>query len=173
MEACTFLVYTAQAPGCSAGVLSQVGPVFCALPGSTVLRFSFSGAPQGHRLGGECVSCPSQLRRPGAWWAHCPRWIVCLNHLPSPGRSVSWEVARTLSQVCLVSLGSWSQTASLLADVSQPRFQEDVVSNWEPAHSLVEDASLRGWDCPLPASSGCRMHASLPPAWGRALYTAG
>ena len=28
-----------------------------------------------------------------------------------------------------------------------------MVSNWEPAHSLVEDASLWGRDCPLPFSS--------------------
>ena len=45
--ACTFRVHTAQAPGCSARVLSQVGPVFCALPRSKPLRFL--GGPQGHR----------------------------------------------------------------------------------------------------------------------------
>ena len=28
---------------------------------------------------------------------------------------------------------------TFLADVNQPGFQEDVVSNWEPAHSVVED----------------------------------
>ena len=31
-----------------------------------------------------------QLRRPGTWQAHCLRWAVHLNHLPSPGHSVSW-----------------------------------------------------------------------------------
>ena len=31
-----------------------------------------------------------QLRWPGAWWAHCPRWSVFLNHLPGPSCSVSW-----------------------------------------------------------------------------------
>ena len=40
-------VSTAQAPGCSARVLSQVSPEFCAFPRSKPLRFS--GAPQGHR----------------------------------------------------------------------------------------------------------------------------
>ena len=41
-----------------------------------------------------------------------------------------------------------------------------MVSNWEPAHSLVEDAGLwgRDWSSPLPSSSGCHMPASLPPA---------
>ena len=29
---------------------------------------------------------------------------------------------------------------TLLADVNHPGFQEDLVSNWEPAHSLMEDA---------------------------------
>ena len=28
---------------------------------------------------------------------------------------------------------------TLLADVNRPGSQEDFVSNWEPAHSLVED----------------------------------
>ena len=102
--ACAFHNYTSQTPGCSAGVLSKVGPAFCALPGSKMLTFMFSGTPQGHRLSGACVLCPSQLRRPGAWQAHSPRWTVCLNHLPNPGCSVSQEATRTPSQVCLVSL---------------------------------------------------------------------
>ena len=33
---------------------------------------------------------PKQLRRPGAWRVHCPRWSVCLNHLPGPSHWVSW-----------------------------------------------------------------------------------
>jgi len=44
-------------------------------------------------------------------------------------------------QVCSVSpLGSWSLAVTLLADVYPPGSQEDLVSNWEPGHSLVEDA---------------------------------
>ena len=43
----------------------SVGHAFCALPRS------------------------KQLRRPGAWRVHCPRWAVHLNHLPDPSRSVS------------------------------------------------------------------------------------
>ena len=38
---CAFLVYTSQAPGCSAGELSKVGPGLHALPRSKVLRFRF------------------------------------------------------------------------------------------------------------------------------------
>ena len=37
-------------------------------------------------------------------------------------------------------LGSWSLAATLLADVNRPESQEDLVSNWEPANILVEDA---------------------------------
>ena len=58
--ACAFSAYTAQAPGCSAGVLFKVGPAFCALPRSKPLRFS--GTPQGHRLGWAYTSCPSQVQ---------------------------------------------------------------------------------------------------------------
>ena len=42
---CAFPVYTAQAPGCSAGELSKAGPGLCALPRSMPLRFRFSGIP--------------------------------------------------------------------------------------------------------------------------------
>ena len=58
----SFLVYTAQAPGCSAGELSKVGPGFCALPSSKLLRFGFSGSPQRHRLNWACILCPSQVQ---------------------------------------------------------------------------------------------------------------
>ena len=54
-----FLVYTAQAPGCSAGELFKVGPAFCAFPWSKMLRFRFLGIPQRHRLGWVCILCPS------------------------------------------------------------------------------------------------------------------
>ena len=56
-----FLVYTAQAPGCSAGAPSKVGLGLCALCRSKLLRFRFSGTPQWHRLGWACVLCPSQV----------------------------------------------------------------------------------------------------------------
>ena len=58
---CAFLVYTAQAPGCSAGELSKVGAGLHALPRSKLLRFRFLGTPQRSRLGWACVLCPSQV----------------------------------------------------------------------------------------------------------------
>ena len=59
---CAFLVYTAQAPGCSAGELSKAGPGLRALPRSKLLRLRFSGSPQRHRLGWVCILCPSQVQ---------------------------------------------------------------------------------------------------------------
>ena len=56
---CAFLVYTAQAPGCSAGELSKAGPGFRALPRSKALGFRFSGTPKRHRLSWACILCPS------------------------------------------------------------------------------------------------------------------
>ena len=58
---CAFLVYTALAPGRSAGDLSKVGPGLRALSWSKLLRFRFLRAPQRHRLGWVCVLCPSQV----------------------------------------------------------------------------------------------------------------
>ena len=53
-----------------------------------------------------------------------------------PGRAVGAP-----SQVCLVSLlGSWSLAVTLLAVVNCPGSQDDLVSNWEPAHSLAGHA---------------------------------
>ena len=65
-----FLVYIAQAPGCSAGELSKSGPGLHALPRSKPLRFRFLNTPQRHRLGWACILCPSQVgaaRVTGAW----------------------------------------------------------------------------------------------------------
>ena len=142
---CAFLVYTAQVPGCSAWEVSKAGPGLCALPSSTLLRFRFLGTSQRHRLGWACILCPSQV-----WAAQVTR---CLVSALSPGGAVRLITSPistaqfpgcavgALSQVCRVSpLGSWSLAATLLVDVNCPGSQEDLVSNWGPAHSLVEDA---------------------------------
>ena len=107
--ACAFLVYTAQAPCCSAGELSKVGPGFRTLPRSKLLRFRFSGTPRSHRLGWPCVLCPSQVQ--GAQETRClvstlSEVVWCLNHLPSPSHSVSWVCCEsTVSGVPCVSSG--------------------------------------------------------------------
>ena len=54
---------------------------------------------------------------------------------------------------------------TLLADVNHPGSQEDLVSNWEPAHSLVEDATSGAEFAPLPlALAVARLPTCLQ--WG-------
>ena len=90
--ACASWVYTAQAPGCSARALSQVGPTFHALPKSAqVLGCSRSSHTW---IGIAFCALPrsKQLRRPGTWLVHCPRWAMHLMHLPG--------YSCLISQVC-------------------------------------------------------------------------
>ena len=79
--ACAFLVYTAQAPGCSEGELSKVAPVLHALPRSKLLRLRFSDISQRHRLGWACILCPSQVQ--GAQVTRCLASALsqCVVHL--------------------------------------------------------------------------------------------
>ena len=72
---CAFPVYTAQAPGCSAGELSKAGPGLRALPRSKPLRFRFLGTPQ-RRL----VPFPGQSSSGDQVLGECtlPSWAVRL-----------------------------------------------------------------------------------------------
>ena len=95
MAVCVFWVYSAQAPGCSAGVLSKVDPKFCALPrskaaqvqvleyftnaqtrfGVCFLPFSGPSSSGDHMLGertvpgGLCILITSLV--PAAWFPRC------------------------------------------------------------------------------------------------------
>ena len=83
---------------------------------------------------------------------------------PSHSQLLSFlGVPQEPSQVCCVSpLGSSSQAMTLLADVNHPGSQEDLVSNWEPAHNLVEDAiSGSKISPPLLALAVARLPLSL------------
>ena len=87
--ACTSRVHPAQAPGCSARALSQVGPAFHALPRSKLLGF----------LG------PLQRQR--------PRWAVYFVPFPGPSCSGDQVFLNALSQVGPESYVSlWSQPLS-------------------------------------------------------------
>ena len=87
--ACSFWLYTAQAPGCSARALSQVGPAFHALPRSKLL--GFLGPLQRHR----------------------PRWAVYFVPFPGPSCSGDQVFLNALSQVGPESYVSlWSQPLS-------------------------------------------------------------
>ena len=90
---CAFLVYTSQAPGCSARELSEVGPGLCAFPRSKPLRFRFSGTPQRHRLSWACVLCPSQVQAAQVTRclvSSCPQLKAATYCLPHPCCSVFW-----------------------------------------------------------------------------------
>ena len=65
-------------------------------------------------------------------------------------------------------LGSRSLTVALLADINCPGSQKDLVSNWEPAHSLVEDAVCGAEIAPhLPALDVTRLPLCLQRGMGR------
>ena len=170
---CSFPVYTVQAPGCSAGELSEAGPGLCALPRSKALRFRFSGTPQRRRFGWACVLCPSQVR--AAQVTRClastvtPSWGVHLIASPVPAAQFSQGTMGLTSQVCHVSLlGSWSLAATLPADVNHPKSQEVLVSN---------EACLQfGRGCLSVALIGPFQLWLYPPAclwWGMGQSTAG
>ena len=106
---CAFPVYTAPAPGCSAGELSKASPGLRALPRSKLLRVRFLGTPQRHRLGWACILCPTQVRA-----AQVTRRLasalsqVCgaSYHLPGASHLVSWVHSRSaVSGVACVSSG--------------------------------------------------------------------
>ena len=91
---CVFPVYTAQAPGCSAGELSKAGPGLSALPRSKPLRFRFSGSPQRQRLGWVCVLCPSQVyaaQIPVPGYSTMVQTQLGLHFVPFPGPSSSGD----------------------------------------------------------------------------------
>ena len=104
---CAFLVYTSQAPGCSAGELSKAGPGLCALSRSKPLRFRFLGTPQRHRLSWACFLCPSQVRAAQA--ARCLASALSLGGpvslitSPVPAAWFPECAAGAASQVCRVS----------------------------------------------------------------------
>ena len=66
---------------------------------------------------------------------------MCLNHLPSPNPLV-FQVHQesAVSGVLCISSGELISGCDPSADVNCSGSQEDLVSNWEPARSLVGDA---------------------------------
>ena len=105
---CAFPVYTAQAPGCSAGEPSKEGPGLRALPRSKPLRFRFSGTPQRHRLSWACVLCPSQVRAAQA--TRCSesalspggRWVLSPPPSQPPGFLGAQRACHLGCAVCLL-----------------------------------------------------------------------
>ena len=107
MTACVLTVYTVQSPGCSAGVLSKVGPALFALPRTNVLRFSFSGPSQGTDFVGHLLfALPrSELLRPQVLGKHRLPGVLCiLITSPVPAACFPMCTMKALSLVCPVSL---------------------------------------------------------------------
>ena len=108
-DLCAFQVYTAQAPGCSAGELPKVGPGLCALPRFKPPRFRFSVLHKGTDSVGPAFLCPSLVRA-----AQATRCLVSalsqvcgtFYHLPGPIHLFSWVCSGSaVSGVLCVSSG--------------------------------------------------------------------
>ena len=107
---CAFLVYTAQAPGSLQGNCLKQALGCVHFPG---LSHSGSGSwvlHKGTDLVGPvfcAIHRSEQLRRPGAWRAHSPRWAMHLIISLVPVPQFPGCTSRVTSQVCSVSpLGS-------------------------------------------------------------------
>ena len=102
---CAFPVYTAQAPGCSAGEESKAGPGLCALPRSTPLRFRCSTKAQ-TRLGLRFVPFPGPSSSGDQVLGECslPTWAVRLITSPVPAAWFPGCAVGAPSHVCRVSL---------------------------------------------------------------------
>ena len=107
---CAFPVYTAQAPGCSAGELSKAGSGFLALPRSKLLRFRFSGTPQRQTwLGMRFLpfQCPSSSGDQLLGERTVPGGLCILITFPVPAAQFPGCARKTPSLMCCVSpLGS-------------------------------------------------------------------
>ena len=107
---CAFPVYTAQAPGCSAGELSKVGPGLHALPRSKplkvqILRYSTKVYT---RVGLRFVPfpVPSSSGNQVLGEHTLPRWSSVSYHFPHPSCLVSWVFSESsVSGVLCVSSG--------------------------------------------------------------------
>ena len=120
-----FPVYIAQAPGCSAGELSKVGPGLRVLPGSQVQVLGYSTKAQ-TRSGRRFVPFPGPSSSGDQVLGQCtlPRWAVRL--ITSPSQPLGFLCAqreRCLRRaVCLLwGHDLWQQPSRRMATVQDPR----------------------------------------------------
>ena len=173
---CAFLVYTTEAPGCSAGELSKAGPGLCALPRSKPLRFRFLGTPQKHRLVGPAFCAlprSEQLRQPGAWRVYSPQVGRCILSPPW-----SWPLSfpvlsgSTVSGVPCVSSGELISGCDPPGGCQPSRIPGRLGEQLGACSQFDRGCCLWGRICPFPSVSGWHLPASLPLA-GMGQSTAG
>ena len=162
---CVFLVYTAQAPGCSAGELSKMGPGFRALPKSKPFRFRFSGTPQRHKLSWACVLCPSQVLagQVTRCLVRAHLQVQCILS-PPPSQPLSFLCAQWERHLrCAVCLfweaDLWLQPSWLMSTIQDPK------KTWLATGGLLtvcQGMPSLGLSLPL-SGSGCRLPVYLPP----------
>lgn len=112
---------------------------------------------------GLCILCPFQVKAAQATgcFTNSLFQVGCASYAPPPVPVVSFLTA--LREHC-PNVWKLISGQTLLANVNHPRSQEDVVSNWGPAHTLAEDV-VSGAEiavAPLPSASGF-PHLPLPP----------
>ena len=120
-----FMFYTAQAPGCSAGELSNAGSGLRALPRSQLLKFRYSTRAQ-TRLGLCFVPCPgpssseeqvlSERTLPGGWCVLTP-------HRSQPLSFLSVQLDRCLRCAMCLLWGSdlWLRPSQRMSATQCPR----------------------------------------------------
>ena len=164
---CVFLVYTAQAPGCSAGELSNADPGLRAFPRSKPLRFKFLGSPQRCRLGWTFILCPSLVQA-----AQATRCLVralslgAVHLITSPVPAARFPGCALRCAVCLFWRADlWLQSSQRMSSIQDPRktwLATGSLSVWWRMPSLGLCLPLSSSGCHPPASS--RAWASLLPA---------
>ena len=163
-----FMVYTAQAPGCSAGNCLRQALGCVHFPGLSRSGSGFRVLHKGADLVGPAFCTlprSEQLRWLGAWRAQSPPgrgWVL----LPPPSQLLSFlgvQRARLLRcAVCLFwGADLWLWPSQQMSTVQNPK------KSWlatKAAYSLVEDASLGPW---FPVhGSGCKPPLPACLRWG-------
>ena len=162
--ACISQAYATQAPGCSAGELSDTAGVACT---------SQAYAARVQVLG-RCTKAQTLLGlRSVSFPGPAAQGTRCLARSLSPGGArLAPASPQSPASVCAAGVRSREcpgcpgelVSAALLPDVNCPGPQEDLVSNWEPARSLPGDAVSGAEIAPrLPALAAARL---LPASGG-------
>ena len=88
-----------------------------------------------------CVLCPSQVQDAQVTRYLARTQVGCVSYAPPQSWLLCFlDASQGHSPSSVGLLWGAYQAVTLLVDVNCPGSQEDVVSNWQPAHRLVENA---------------------------------